>query len=75
MNRTVKDFFRNKERVREICSVVEESSWDPHVALLRGWVLRPKLLSNHFMGVTMSVGGYGNVEMLVEEAKKFAEIG
>jgi hypothetical protein len=74
MHRTVKDFFEDKERIAKICSVVEGTSFDPHIALLRSWILRLKVLPSHFLGVTMSVGGCGNVEALYEEAIKFAEI-
>ncbi|KAL2068281.1 hypothetical protein VTL71DRAFT_16379 [Oculimacula yallundae] len=72
MHRTVKDFFANKERIDEICAVVKGTSWDPHAALLRSWILRLKILPSHFMGITMSTGGYGCVETLVEQAQSFA---
>jgi len=74
MHRTVKDFFDDKDRISDICSVVEGTGWDPHVALLRGWILRLKLLPIHFMGMSMDVSGNGSVEEIVKEALQFAQI-
>jgi hypothetical protein len=72
LHRTVKDFFEDPKRYEEIKRLASTDGFNEHLALLRAWILRAKLLPSQSMYGTMDTFGAVHLPHLVLQAGRFA---